>query len=208
MTDLIFTRPHAWVGGFYELSIPLGSRDDARLMRAREAVWSFPDLDGCYLHRDREPSEQARVPVASIELETKLYGVARLGLRGHVACATFVVRYEDGEDWLWLSIPLGSLATVLPVRAFPFDNGNDLAWRSELDEWLCAIGRRVFEAVPFRLALVGFDASEDDDAATFARSGVPEERWVGFLALADDELRWFPPNRGASLTVQVPPRTR
>lgn len=54
----IFTRPGAWNGGSYELAVDLGPADDTKLENALTAIWSHADLNGCYLHRDREPAGQ------------------------------------------------------------------------------------------------------------------------------------------------------
>jgi len=191
----ILTKPDAWTGGLYEMSIPLGSRNDNRLTRALEAIWKFPDIEGCYLERTREPQDQARVGVPA-DLEMTLYGIARIPGKEPFACATHVVRFDGGEDWLSLSLPLGSLATVMPVGAFPLDQGGDKEWRPKLDEWLCGIARHVFKAVMFRFALIGWEPDEEV-AAGFSRVGVPDERWVGYLLPGPKGLRWFPPNRGA-----------
>jgi hypothetical protein len=201
MTSRVFTRDDAWSGGSYDLAIELGPRDDARLTRALEALWSCTDLDGCYEFADREPHEQLRVNVGAFSLETPLHGIARIGSRAQIACRTVVVRFDDGADWIYVSLPLGSLGHIFEVGAFPFEDGGDLSWRPALDEWLCGLGRRAFNAVPFRLALVGWDGGELDDAETFHTSGVPAERWVGYLVAEAESLRWFPPNRDAPLTI-------
>src|SRR6185436_15411721 len=57
-------------------------------------------------------------------------------------------------------LPIASLASIYPMGAFPIADGGDLAWRSSLDEWLCAIGQRAFKAAPFRLGLIGFEGDE------------------------------------------------
>lgn len=201
MTTPIFTRDDAWSGGSYDLAIELGPRDDARLRRALQALWSGPDLDGCYESADREPQEQPRLGVGTLPLETPLHGIARIGDRAPVACRTVIVRFDDGSDWIHVCLPLGSLGHILEVGAFPFDDGGDLSWRHPLDEWLCGLGRRVFDAVPFRLALIGWDGGELEDVDSFHASGVPAERSIGYLVPGADGLRWFPPNLGAPLTM-------
>ena len=50
----LFTPDGAWFGGFYELALEVGARSDDRLRAALAAVWSHPDLDGCYIDRGRE----------------------------------------------------------------------------------------------------------------------------------------------------------
>jgi hypothetical protein len=60
MGEKLFTADEAWNGGFYELALEVGARSDDRLRAALKALWSHPDLDGCYLDRGREPSDQPR----------------------------------------------------------------------------------------------------------------------------------------------------
>ena len=63
MTRSIFKGKNTWLGSFYELALELGSRSDERLAVALHSVWSFPDVEGCYLRPDVEPNEQPRVDV-------------------------------------------------------------------------------------------------------------------------------------------------
>ena len=57
-----FTDDENWHGGFYELAVVLGSRDDARLDAAVRAAWADPRVDGCCVDRHREPEDQQSVP--------------------------------------------------------------------------------------------------------------------------------------------------
>jgi hypothetical protein len=85
MEERVFTADDAWAGGFYELAIEIGSRSDERLRAALAAIWQHPDLDGCYLERNREPSEQLRRLPASIEGGSHPRGIARLPNGSRVA---------------------------------------------------------------------------------------------------------------------------
>jgi hypothetical protein len=200
MNELIFTHQGAWDGGSYDLGIELGPRDDSRLRETLRALWSHKDLVGCYRLRDVEPHDQTRIEGQAAAFETPLHGVVRIGTKDPVACRTVVVRFDDG-DWIDFCLPLGSLRQAFDVGAFPFEEGADLAWRRAVDEWLCDLGRRVFDAVPFRLGLVGWDGGDLDDASRFHASGVPDERWVGYLVPTGGRLAWFASNRGAPITV-------
>lgn len=194
-----FTKPDTWNGGGYEVAIVLGAVDDDRLRRGLQAVWDFPSVIGCYLRSDVEPDQQPRIQSADAEWFETLRGVATLPA-GAVACHSMVVREEDagGEDWIYFGFPLGALSELMPsVGAFPFEDGGDFSWRREVDEWLCALARQVFERVPFRFAVVGWvDGSESPP--------VPEERWVGYLVPEDNVLTWHPPNRMAPMAIGAP----
>ena len=117
MNERIFTLQDAWTGGSYDLALELGPRDDARLSRALHALWTHPDLDGCYQHKDREPIEQPRIEASTAE--TRLHGVARIGTRAAVASYTVVLRLDDGIDWIHFCLPMGALGRILDVGAFP-----------------------------------------------------------------------------------------
>jgi len=194
----LFTVPGAWGGGSHELTLILGRVDDASLASAREAVWTFPDLEGCWLRRDVEPANQARVTASGAALKTALHGIARIPGAGSVACATSVRREDDGRGWLHLHLPFGSLGTVLPLGDYPIDDGGDLSWRDALDRWLCQLAEHVHRTVPFELALVGW-LDGQPDALPSEPGEVPDERWIGYLVPGPEGLDWHPPNQGAPI---------
>lgn len=200
-TELVFTAEGAWEGGSYDLALELGPHDDERLTRALRALWTYPDLDGCYLHADREPHEQARTEVGAQALETRLHGIARIRSSAAIACESVVIRHDEGVDWIHFCLPMGSLGRGFDVGAFPFADGGDLAWRAGLDEWLRALAERVFEAAEFRLGLIGWDGGELEDARRFESSGVPDVRSIGYLVPTAGRLRWFAPNQGAPMAI-------
>jgi hypothetical protein len=199
----LFTRDDAWAGGSYDLAIKLGARDDARANRALEALWSAADLDGCYEYRELEPEQQPRIRVGALPLEAPLHGIARIGARQPLPCRTVAIQFDDGEDWIYVCLPMGSLGRIFDVGAFPFSDGATLSWRPVLDEWLCTLARRVFDAVPFQLALFGWDGDDFSGGDRVATpTDVPDERWVGFLVPDAGALRWFAANRGAPFTIE------
>lgn len=200
-TRRLFTAPGAWGGGSHGLSIILGPVVDAGLAAARDAAWTFPDLEGCWLRPDVEPAKQRRVTACQAGLDTALHGIARIPEA--VTCATATRREEDGQGWLHVYLPFGSLALALPLGAYPFDDGGDLAWRNALDGWLCRLAEHVRRTVPFELALVG--CLDDQPNAVPGEPGeVPEQRWIGYLVPGPAGLAWHPPNQGAPISVEHP----
>lgn len=184
MTPLLFTEDDAWFGGFYEVAIELGPPSDDRLRSALGALWRHSDLQGCYLDSNREPSDQERVSPDSAATEGQhLRGVARMpnGLR--VACGSVVIREEHGSDWLDFYLPMGSLGKIYPAGAFPVpeEPKRPTAWRSEVDDWLAAVGGWVARAVPIRLGLIGWEVSGAEYASDLEASGIPAKRYVGYL---------------------------
>ncbi len=190
----MFTEPDIWSGGSFELALELGSKNDVRLRTSLDALWSHPSITGCYLDRNREPITQSRIEVQSCGLDVCLYGLAITPNGKEVACCSYPIRYEDGRDWLYLSIPMGSMATAYQVGAYPFSDGGSLDWILPVSDWLRSIGESVFCAAEFELGLVGWEVDSQDDTSDSIRcKGVPESRWVGYIVRDESVLHWYPP---------------
>lgn len=195
-----FADPENWTGGFYELSLEVGDRDDERLQRGLSALWRAAAITGCYGNPDREPDGQAAVPVtvASLGEFGHLHGVVRPPVCGSVVCGCFSICFDDDHaDWLTLYLPLGALARAeRRVGSFPFgpDGGpSALIWRASLESWLAEVATEVFRHVDFRLGLIGFEV--DHTTAADLNGVVPEQRWHGYLLPTDGRLRYTPANR-------------
>ncbi|WP_199510714.1 hypothetical protein [Nucisporomicrobium flavum] len=194
-----FADGENWTGGFYELFLELGPRDDQRLQAALTALWQAAGIDSCVADRGLEPEEQPAVPctVASLESLGHLLGRVTLPAGRRVVCGCFAVRDDEGPDWIELYLPLGALArTDRRIGGYPFDDRSgpeSLDWRRGLDDWLVGVAGLVHRRVPVRLGMVGFEV---DTVSAEALGGVvPEERWAGLLLPAGDDLRYEPANR-------------
>lgn len=188
----------AWSGGFYELAIEYEHASTDVFDAALKAIWTFPDLQGCYARSDEPPPNQPRVApdLAKLENTGHLYGVAKLPSGAEVSCGTFVVREEGGSSWLGFYLPLGGLGAVYDIGAYPFDElAPSRVWREPLEEWLARIGQFVFAKAPFSLGLVGFEVSGTKEARDLASSGVPAKRSIGYLYPSANKLTWYPTNQ-------------
>jgi hypothetical protein len=171
-------------GGFYELDIELGTRNDDRLQRALDALWRHAGVDGCFR---RLPGSKEVVPrtLASLERHGHLNGIVLLPSRQRTVCGVVAVREETGTDWLDFYLPLAALGRAdARIGAFPFgDDGGptSLSWRSALDEWLVSIARDVYAEVPFQLALVGFEVPGAICSEELAEQGVPDARGYAYV---------------------------
>jgi hypothetical protein len=193
----VFTRQDVWLGSFYELAIEVGDRSDDRLHAACVALWSHGSLEGPYGDKTREPGEQPPVSPGLVVPDdmgdvSHLYGVATLPDGNRLACGCVALCEEDSRiDWLDLYIPLGALDTV-----YDYDYGDRASWRAwaaPLDDWFADIGRTVYDAVPFRLALVGEEVSGMRYASQVAVEGIPDERNTPLLFPDNDgALKWYP----------------
>jgi hypothetical protein len=189
----LFTDDEVWTGGFYELSLEYGRSSDPQLANALRSLWSSSVLEGCYLDAAREPEEQPRLDFEPALLDHgHLHGVASLPSGARVACGTCTVREDEGSDWLVLYSPLGALGRAYEVGGFPFDGGDHEHWRVELESWFAAIARSLFEATHFRLGLIGFETSGMFHADALSISGMPDERYFGFLIPTESGLKYFP----------------
>ncbi len=154
-----FTKKENWYGSYYELCLELGPKgDDERLLRALNSLWAHPQLHGSWTDRD---DFQTSPPLTKIvgEVELPRHGILTLGHGLQVGCESIVVRESDdnGADWLDLCIPTGMLGLVYSVD-YPLSSATN-PWMHEVNQILASIGSSVFQSVPFRLGLIGEEAS-------------------------------------------------
>jgi len=195
-----FTVEETWRGGHYEIEMELGVPSDERLRRALQRIWSHPSVKGCCFSRDQELQDQVRVNLENHALESMLFGVTTLPNGASAACGTFVCRLVGGNDepprdLLSFYVPLGSIARPYAIGGYPdSDVEHAGAWRGQLDPWLADLGRFVFEAVEFDLALVGWEVEFPSiSAESVKRSGIPAKRYDGYLWRNGKGLDWHPP---------------
>lgn len=199
---MLFTRPEAWFGGAYELMVHLGSQSDEVRLTTLRTMWTAPGVYGCFLDRDREPADQERVAPSQLTLshaEGRVHGVATFPDGRTTTCYSLGPLGDGADHWLYFGLPLGSLAQLYPIGAYPLDDGTPLDWRIHVDEWLCRVARALWQTCPFRIATTGASSAGAPDARSFERTGVPAERWEGYLIPRGADLQWHPPNRGAPL---------
>lgn len=221
-----FTHPDAWRGngahvGAHGLSLRYRRPTPARLQAARDALWTFPGVEGPWRRHDREPAAASRIPsTCGLEHDQPLFGLAHLPGTGGVACRA-VARVEDlvidhdcplcrevarlagpPSGWLDLAIPFGSLGLVYPIGAYPEEDGTSLAWRDEVDGWLRALAGHVHRAAPFDLALVGWPGG-DFTPLPQTTDDLWEQRGLGYLFPGPDGLTWFPPTTGAPIPADL-----
>lgn len=156
-----YFRVDNWSGSFYELALELGpSGDDALALQALRALWSRPEVRGPW----RVWSDFDTDPITpSSTDEYRLYGCLRLDDGAEVGCMSHLIRVEGESDFLDLSIPIGMLELRFPV-SHPLDVATN-PWMVRFDERLARIGAAIYGAAPFRLGLLGEEASGVSSAA-------------------------------------------
>lgn len=192
----IFTADEAWSGGFFELLLFLGPHDDSRIRQTMERLWSHPSLEGCWIDRNREPSEQERVSPGEWNAETLnlLRGIATLPNGEKCACASSAVTDDDG-DWVYFGTPLGSLGSRYEIGAYPFGDGTNLSWLVPISEWLAEVAKHTFARLRFPAGVIGFLTTiEVDETLRIIAEEIPAERWIGYLREEAGRLAWYPPN--------------
>lgn len=187
-----------WTGGYYELSMRLGASDDGRLDAAVQQLWIVAGLKKAK-RRFAAGTSAPEVSAAGLVAGT-LSTVATVPGSGRCVVAVRLVRDRDTatstarstgtrDDWLDLSIPVGSLERANPrVRSYPF--GDDLSsvrsWRAPIDEWFFRVARGVHEVVPIQYAVTGFEVS--------GMQHTPQEAAgrIGLLVAVDGQLNEHP----------------
>lgn len=176
-----------WAGGLFELALEVGDRSTHQLNAAIGALWQHPELIGCFELCDVDPAAQTRRPpelCVDEEWGPSNYGVALMPNGIRIPCTSLVVRETDGPDWLYLSLPMASLALAYDVGGYPIDPGQPTDWLPEVEAWLAKVGIWLSERCNFRLGLIGwevvcFDGTTADEL--LQRGGVPERRSIGYL---------------------------
>src|SRR5579859_7388708 len=143
----------AWTGGFYELAIQLGERDDMRLQAAVTVLTRTAGITGPW-HVQWQPDLVLRASWTIADLAAgQLAGQVELPGGQQVICAVVAVREDHGDDWLDLCIPLEALGRGdARIGGFPFepDNGASLAWRRPIDNWFARLADDIRQETGFR----------------------------------------------------------
>ena len=186
-------RNAEWSGSFYELEILIGPYgDDAVLMTATKALLTAAGLEDnlwCNVHSEPERIERDAWTLDDISHGNHLYSLVDLPSGQRVNCGVLAIR-EDGKygpvgmDRLDLYLPVEALmrsdARIAAYNEFA-DDGESLAWRRPIDDWMAQLTIEVGRAVSFVLATIGFEAYGREDYVT---SDPQEDRAWG-LVLAD-----------------------
>lgn len=180
-----------WLGSLYEVSLELGpTGDDALAHRALTRLWRNPALQGPWQDRSSFMEEADELRVS--EDQVRMYGVLRVNEDISLGCMSHLVRIAGEYDWLDLSIPTGMLGVTFDV-SYPLDLATN-PWMSTLDKCLAEIAGDIFTVVPFRLALLGEEAS----GACTAAELTSEQCELGGYLVPDRLWSTLKPSRSAS----------
>jgi hypothetical protein len=177
-----FFKEENWYGSYYELCIELGETgNDTRLIEAMKCLWSQPQLRGGWWNRADFNTDAPQFEISE-GFDRLRYGVIQLQNGFSVGCLMYVVREDNGSDWLDLCIPTGMLSLIFSINYPIYDVSN--SWMDDVDQALIEIGTSIYKAHPFRLALIGEETSglthADSlslDVLRYGRSLIPKSLW-------------------------------
>jgi hypothetical protein len=173
----LYLDKHSWGGGYYELAIEYSpGGNDEQVERALNALWSSPQLQGPWLHKE----DLGQPPVQISAESERLYGTLSLPENKIVGCETFTIREEDGSDWLNLSVPTAMLASL---NWYYDPLGMGYSSRLKLvDATYAEIADRVHRAAPFAFAELGLEVSGEHYQATLTTGQMLASRgYSGYL---------------------------
>jgi hypothetical protein len=169
------------------------------------ALWHTAGIEGCYRRRaeTRDRFEDAPCTVAALEQYGHLHATVLLPTGQRVVCGAVAMRGGGETDWLEFYLPMEALSRAARrTGAFPFvpDGARRVPpsaafeWRRPLDDWLADIATRIFRENPFRLALIGHEATGEIDAAALG-GRIPEQRFISYLIPNGGRLDYAPADR-------------
>jgi hypothetical protein len=182
----IFEDPEVWTGGFFQMVIGLGEISAKSAEEFAALIWQYPPLDGPY----RLDEGKAVDPMEFEEYGATDNCIATFP-QGKIACRHFMMRFEDGTWESAFCFPMSSLGRIFPVAAYPFDDGTPTDWIAPVHDWLIGLAQRVFQAMPFEIAIIGFESEFPNEDGPIE---VPTDiRYDGYLKRSGARLEWFPP---------------
>ncbi len=164
-----FRTAENWQGSYYELCLELHpAGDDSRLLAALRSIWSQPAFAGSWTDRESYGSAINEFQINE-EWVVPHYGVLTIG-ESQLGCVTHVVRETDGSDWLDLCVPTGMLELVYHVAYPLYFESNP--WIAPLNAYFVSLAATVYKQIPFRLAIIGEEASGLTDASSITPADV------------------------------------
>src|SRR6266487_4044744 len=144
-----FLKGENWYGSYYELAIEFcPDGNDARLLRAIQALWQSEFLTGPWSRRENYMAS-AEMPILLERDPNRLYGLIELPGRDAIGCLSMTVREEEGSDWLDLCIPTGMLDLIFTVRYPLFsENWGVNPWMDDVEKAFVQIAETVYKASP------------------------------------------------------------
>lgn len=182
-----FLNADAWSGGTFDVLLYFGPTSLPRTIDITRRIWSFPQLNGPFRHRNLLPSQQNHVdPDFSEDGCEQLVGEFKFPDGAISPFVQTTIRDEDGL-WVYAGIPMGGFPANWNVGAYPFDDGQPVDWILDLNTLLRNLTNYVRDACPMLAVAYGwFDVSILDTIGDALNGVVRDDRWHE-LEVATDE---------------------
>jgi hypothetical protein len=191
------TRSETWHAPGYELYIEIDGHDLQRLVRALDALWRSPRLDGPYAGYASPFASQPKVaPSTGVDSDyaVHLYGTVELGSGERVPCGSVAGIWPGQDDALTLYIRTGVFEQL--GRDIDEPSAADDVWLGMVDETLAGLAEAVFAATGFAVATMGHEALSIEAADTIRRGDTPS--WLPAHLRVDGRQLRFTPFKGHS----------
>jgi hypothetical protein len=133
--------PTNWHGGFYELAIDLGPRDDTRLEKALVNLWRAAGATGPFAVSAGGACRSVDLSLASLHEHAHLRGVVQAPLFGSVVAGMAAIEFDSGDELLAFYLPMAALSRAdARVGGYPFGGFAKPEWRVPVDAWVASIG--------------------------------------------------------------------
>ena len=163
-----------WFGSFYELSLVLS--DDFQEIERRKSLlfslWNDYALKGVVTNLQEFGASWQQLNDVQVIDSYRYYGCLRISSNVIVGCHSSFFSI-GGMNRFSLSVPLAMLDHTFQVT-YPLSRLENEVWKSSIDTILIAIGRRIYSANPFTLALIGEEASATPVGSSAKLRGVLE----------------------------------
>ena len=197
-----FTSPNAWSQEYFDLNLEFVSKEIGLLMDATEALWSDPDLQGCWLAQDKEPDARSRTDARSALKSDEhypfgppeylgppsLFGLARVPGGGVIPC---MASCGMGGTYMYLSLGLSANALRFAPAPSGVDGG---AAGRPLCDWLARIASRVHRVAPLRVGVMGWEATTPDPELIERQRELYDDLY-GYLLPRGSEIEFQSPGR-------------
>lgn len=148
-----------WFGSFYELSLVLSDefQETERRKSLLFSLWNDYALKGVVTNLQEFGTSWQQLNDVQVTDNYRYYGCLRISPKIILGCYSSFSSISR-TNWFSLSIPLAMLDNVFQVT-YPLSRPENKVWMSHIDTILISIGRRIYSANPFELALIGEEAS-------------------------------------------------
>ena len=194
-TNLLFTKDGAWYGGNIGIHLHCSVQSRRKARRLFSALWSLPEVRGCFLNNELEPEDQKRVSPSHVRINRNCYGYVDFQEGKKVCCYGMLIDYGKGDYWASMWFPIGSINSIYDTQGYPFGNKEAFSseWLMEFTEHLKNFAYAVYQIQIFDFGAIGYEVNELSIYQNIKPHSIPDNRLDGYLITEDGKLIWYPP---------------